>query len=100
MRCRNRFWQCSLKLAIAAALIALNSVAFAQNEPAATDTAANEPSTEASASTGAAAAPPEKPLYADTVQRHNGLLVKAVTAIAKADQTQWLEASEETRLKP
>ncbi len=95
MRCRNRFWQCSLKLAIAAALIALNSVAFAQNEPAATDTAANEPSTEASASSAAASAPPEKPLYADTVERDNALLVKAFTAIAKADELQWLETPDE-----
>lgn len=90
MRCRNRFWQCSLKFAVAAISIALNSAAFAQNEPA-----ANPPSTEASASSAASSAPPEKPLYADTVERDNALLVKAFTAIAKADELQWLETPDE-----
>jgi hypothetical protein len=95
MRCRNRFWQCSLKLAIAAALMVLNGLVFAQNEPAAVDPAVNSPSTEASASSVASSAPSEKPLYADTVERDNALLVKAFTAVAKADELQWLETPDE-----
>ncbi len=89
MRCRNRFWQCTLKFAIAAILIALSGLGFGQNEPAATT-----PATEASASS-ASSAPPEKPLYADTVERDNALLVKAFTAIAKEDELQWIETPDE-----
>ena len=86
MRCCNRFWQCSLKFAVAAALMTLNSLAFAQNTQAAI---------EGSASSAASSAPPEKPLYADTVARDNALLAKAYTAIAKADELQWLETPDE-----
>jgi hypothetical protein len=90
MRCRNRFWQCTLKFTVAATCLALSSVGFGQNEPA-----ANPPSTEASASSAASSAPPEKPLYADVIERDNALLVKAFTAIAKADELQWLETPDE-----
>lgn len=91
MRCRDRFWQCSLQLAVAAALMMLNSLVFAQNEPAAN-------TAEASASSAAPSVPPEKPLYADRVERDNALLVKAFTAIAKADELQWLETPNEKLL--
>ncbi len=90
MRCRNRFWQCTLKVAVAATCLALSGVGFGQNEPA-----ANPPATEASASSAASSASPEKPLYADTLERDNALLVKAFTAIAKADELQWLETPDE-----
>lgn len=86
MRCCNRFWQCSLKFVVAAALMMLNSPAFSQTAPAATS---------GSASSAASSAPPEKPLYADSVARDNALLAKAFTAIAKADELQWLETPDE-----
>jgi len=85
MCCRNRFWQCTLNFALAASLITLNSAAFAQNDA----------SSEASASSAASSAPPETPLYLNTVERDNTLLAKAFTAIAKADELQWLETPDE-----
>jgi len=93
MRCRNRFWQCTQKLALAATCLTLSSFGFAQTEPAAPT--ANEPATEASASSAASSAPPEKPLYANIVERDNALLTKAFTAVAKADELQWLETPDE-----
>lgn len=90
MRCRNSFWQCSLKLVIAAAFFTLSGLGFAQNEAA-----ANAATTEASSSSSASSAPAEKPLYVDSVERDNALLAKAFTAIAKADELQWLETPDE-----
>lgn len=61
-------------------------MSLAQNEPAAPEVSA--PGT-------ASPAPTEKPIYADNTERDNALLVKAFTAIAKADELQWLETSDE-----
>lgn len=77
----NRFSQYALKLLLTLGLAGMSVSGIAQNTPA----------TEASASSAASSAPPEKPLYADSVERDNALLAKAFTAIAKADELQWLE---------
>ena len=90
MRCRNSFWQCTLKFVTAATFLTLSSLGFAQNEPTAA-----APTPEGSSSSSASSAPPEKPLYADTVERDNALLAKAFTAIAKTDELQWLETPDE-----
>ena len=77
----NRFSQYALKLLITLGLADMSAVVIAQNTPA----------VEVSASSAASSAPPEKPLYVDSVERDNALLAKAFTAIAKADELQWLE---------
>jgi len=90
MRCRNSFWQCTLKFATAAAFFTLSSLGFAQNEPV-----AGAAPTDASSSSSASSAPAQKSLYVDSVERDNALLAKAFTAIAKADELQWLETPDE-----
>lgn len=76
----NRFLQYALKLLLIARLASLSIASIAQNAPAGE-----------TASSAAASAPPEKPIYMDSVERDNALLAKAFTAIAKADELQWLE---------
>ena len=86
MRIPNRFLQYALKALLATAFLGLSATGFAQNTPAAEA---------ASASSAASSAPPEKPIYADRVERDNALLAKAFTDIAKADELQWLETPSE-----
>jgi len=61
-------------------------LSFAQNAPAAE---------EVSASSAAAPAPLEKPIYSSNTERDNDLLAKALTALAKADELLWLETADE-----
>lgn len=77
----NRFSQYGLKLLLFVGFAAVSGAANAQNTPVA----------EATSNAAASSAPSEKPLYADSVERDNALLAKAFTAIAKADELQWLE---------
>lgn len=64
-------------------------LSFAQNEPVAAD---------ASASSAASSAAPEKPIYTNNNERDNDLLAKAFTAIAKKDELLWLETPDEKLL--
>lgn len=86
MRITQRFLQYAFISLLTSTFLCLSATAFAQNPPAAS---------EASASSAASSAPPEKPIYADRVERDNALLVKAFTAIAKAEEVQWLETPNE-----
>ena len=91
MRIPYRFLQCTFKftrtLLVTTWIFSVSCVSFAQNPP--TTAAA------ASASSAASSAPPEKPIYKDNNDRDNALLAKALTAIAKADELQWLETPDE-----
>jgi hypothetical protein len=80
----NRFSQCTLKLLLTLCFSGLSVITNAQNEPAAE-----------AASSSASSAPAEKPIYANNTERDNELLAKAFTAIAKADELQWLETPDE-----
>ncbi len=58
--------------------------------------AAQDPAaSESSVSSAASSVAPEKPIYADQLERDNALLAKALTAIAKADELQPLETPDE-----
>jgi len=82
----NRFLQSCLKLCLAATLASLNTIGMAQDES----------STEnASVSSAASSAAAETPIYADTLDRDNALLVKAFTAISKSDELLWLNTPSE-----
>jgi hypothetical protein len=86
MRIPNRFMQYALKSLLTTVFLYLSTSALAQNPPA---------TEAASASSAASSAAPEKPIYADNVERDNDLLVKALTEIAKTDELQWLETPNE-----
>ncbi|GGY74141.1 hypothetical protein GCM10011613_19360 [Cellvibrio zantedeschiae] len=80
----NRLLQYTPKLCVAFAWICLSNFCFAQ-----------DPAAESSASSAASSAAPEKPIYANNVERDNALLTKAFTAIAKADELQPIETPDE-----
>lgn len=81
----QRLMQQTPKLCAAIAWLLLSGLCAAQ------DPAASESSSSSSPSSAA----PEKPIYADKLERDNALLAKAFTAIAKADELQPLETPDE-----
>ncbi len=81
MRRPNRFSQYTFKILILVGLATASCAATAQNTPP----------VEATSGAAASSTSSDKPLYADSVERDNALLAKAFTAIAKADELQWLE---------
>jgi len=81
----NRLFQYLPKLC-AATVPAILSLACLAQDPAAS---------ESSASSAASSAVPEKPIYANNLERDNALFAKAFTDIAKADELQPLETPDE-----
>lgn len=81
MHSPNRFLQYMLKPLLLLGLLGLSNLGFTQNTAPA----------DAASSSAVSSAPAEKPLYTDSVERDNDLIAKAFTAIAKADELQWLE---------
>lgn len=85
MHYSNRFLQFTLK-----SLLIIGSVHYLPNS-----LAQNTPAASSAASESSSARSSEKPIYSSVPERDNTLLVNAFTAIAKADEIQWLESPNE-----